>query len=186
MSAFYALMVDWQLKVRMAWPGPFYTRTSCLIMVLLSGLSCRVCHVLKLLQRVEIRGSTRLHVPSPAVQNSLQNTKPPIRLHIWLDFAEAECKSGFCSVHECSSNGGTRNSTTTDKQCQTQAKSRALVSWVALFDRSLSLLFENWKVKIALNKQHHRKALFGSLNHLNGQKKRFYPKTQTLELAHTA
>ena len=30
MSVVYAPMVDWQLKVRMAWPGPFYTGTSCL------------------------------------------------------------------------------------------------------------------------------------------------------------
>ena len=27
LSVVYALMVDWQLKVSMAWPGPFYTGT---------------------------------------------------------------------------------------------------------------------------------------------------------------
>ena len=36
LSAVYALMVDWQLGVRMARPGPFYTRSSCI------QLSCAV------------------------------------------------------------------------------------------------------------------------------------------------
>ena len=30
LSVVYALMVDWHLKVKMAWPGPFYSATCCL------------------------------------------------------------------------------------------------------------------------------------------------------------
>ena len=101
-----------------------------LMMAILLGLSCRVCDVLELLQRSEIWGGTRLHVSPPTVQNSLQDVKLPIWLHVWLDSSEANRQSSCPCDHECCGNRSTTNSATTDHQYPAQTKSRTLVSGI--------------------------------------------------------